>query len=503
MYLGIEFGSTNIKAVTINQAYEVVESSAYQWKSTYDKGIWTYSLDEAWVGLNEVLAGISDCESLDAVGISAMMHGYLPFDKDWNLLVPFRTWQNTITEEAAGKLTKLFDFNIPQRWSVAHLYQAILNKEPHVSQIAHITTLSSYFHYKLTGENVIGIGDASGMFPIDSETNDYDQARIEKFDELLKDNGMPYCLRDILPKVLPAGEKAGCLSEQGSTLVHGKLKQRVAFAPPEGDAGTGMVATNSVKEKTGNVSAGTSIFAMVVLEKALAKLHTEIDMVTTPSGSPVAMVHCNNCTNDLNVWMKLFSELTELFGTKISEKDLYTTLFQKALEGDEDCDGIINYNYMAGEVITGLNEGVPLLFRKPDSVCNVANFMRSQLYGTMATLKLGMDILFEEGVGVDSLLGHGGLFKTAGVCDSFMASALNIPVKCMKTSGEGGPYGMAILAVYMLENKGKALDEFLNNVVFHAADVTVAYPKQTDVDGFYRYMQGYVAGLSAEEAINS
>ncbi len=498
MYLGIEFGSTNIKAVKIDNSYNVVESASYGWKSTFDNGIWTYSLDEVKVGLNQVLDSISEKESIKAMGISAMMHGYLAFDKDWNLLVPFRTWQNTITEQAAAELTELFGFNIPQRWSIAHLYQAILKNESHIGKIAHITTLSAYVHFMLTGENVIGIGDASGMFPIDSNTNDYDKAMVSKFDKLLKEAGLKYSLNDILPKVMCAGDNAGCISDAGFEYTDGKLNKGIPFVPPEGDAGTGMVATNSVAQKTGNVSAGTSIFAMVVLENQLKNLHTEIDMVTTPSGSPVAMVHCNNCTNDLNAWMNMFSQITETFGLKLSNNDLYTALFKKSLEADDDCDGITSYNYMAGEVITRLNEGVPMILRKPDSEFSIANFMRSLAYGTIATLKLGMDILFDEGVEIECLLGHGGLFKTKGVCDKYMASAINIPVKCMETSGEGGPYGMALLAAYMEEREHLLLKDFLNNKVFTNTHFSIEYPQQEYSDGFKNYMRLYENGLAVE-----
>ncbi len=496
MYLGIELGSTNIKAVKIDKNYQVAESSSYGWKSTYEDGIWTYSQDEVWQGINDVLDKISGAEEIEAVGISAMMHGYLAFDKDWNLLVPFRTWQNTITEKAAAELTERFDFNIPQRWSVAHLYQAILNNESHISEVAHITTLSAYVHYMLTGENVIGIDDASGMFPIDAATYDYDQNMIEKMDKLLSDRGLSFTMREILPRVLCAGEKAGTLSEKGAERISNKLPKGILFAPPEGDGGTGMVATNAVAKRCGNVSTGTSIFAMVVLEKPLENLHTEIDIVMTPDGSPVAMVHCNNCSNDLNVWVEMFDELIEMFGNKVSKGELYTKLFQKSLEGDWDCDRVLCYNYMAGEVITGLNKGIPMVLRKPDSKLSLANFMKSQLYGTMATLKLGMDILTDEGVKTDCIIGHGGLFKTKGVCDKYMASALDIPIKCMETSGEGGPYGMAVLAAYVCENKDITLGEFLENNVFAAAKFTIAEPE--DSDGFNRYMKLYKKGLKAE-----
>ncbi len=500
MYLGIEFGSTNIKAVKIDGNYKVAEALSYSWKSSFENGIWTYSLEEAWHGINDLLGRISDREKLKAVGISAMMHGYLAFDKDWNLLVPFRTWQNTITEKAAEELTKSFNFNIPQRWSVAHLRQAILNGEEHIDKIAHITTLSSYIHYMLTGENVIGIDDASGMFPIDADTLDYNQEMIDKMDNLIAGKGLSFGMRDILPKVLCAGETAGRLTEEGSARISCKLPTGILFAPPEGDGGTGMVATNSVSKRSGNVSAGTSIFAMAVLEKPLENLHTELDIVMTPDGSPVAMVHCNNCSNDLNIWIDMFDELLAEFGVEADKGELYTKLFLKSLEGDETCDGILCYNYMAGEVITGLNNGVPMVIRRPNSKMNISSFMRAQLYGTMATLRLGMDILSEEGVDIDCFVGHGGLFKTRGVCDVYMASALNVSVKCMNTSGEGGPYGMALLAAYAYDNAKLPLAEFLNKRIFADAEFTLAEPDEKSVNGFGEYMDLYQKGLKAEAA---
>ncbi len=504
MYLGIEFGSTNIKAVKLDSSYNIVENVSYGWKSTYDNGIWTYSLDEARLGLNKVLDGISDKDKIETVCISAMMHGYLAFDKNWRLLVPFKTWQNTITEKAAVKLTELFGVHIPQRWSIAHLYQAILNNEAHIADIAHITTLSSYIHYMLTGENVIGIGDASGMFPVDSEVKDYDAVMVEKFDKLLIEAGLSYKLRDILPTVLCAGEKAGQLSDKGADFINNRLTKNVVFAPPEGDAGTGMTATNSVAQKRGNISAGTSVFAMVVLEKQFKSIHKEIDMVTTPSGKPVAMVHCNNCTNDLNEWMSMFYEILGTFDINVSISELYNQLFKKAIEGALDCNGILCYNYMAGEVITGVNEGIPIVMRKADSNLSLADFMRSQIYGTMATLKLGMDILFSEGVSIDCLLGHGGLFKTPNIADAFMAAALNIPIKCMKTSGEGGPYGGALLAAYLQESESLSLEEFLDNNVFVDKKFTTAYPDKEASNGFNKYMKQYIKGLEVEkEAIKA
>ena len=411
--LGIEFGSTRIKAVAIDEKHIPVSSGDYTWKSSYENGIWTYDLAEVWTGLKAALTGVENRESVQAMGISAMMHGYLAFDKDWNLLVPFRTWQNTITGQAAEELTALFGFNIPQRWNIAHLYQAVLNGEEHVSKIAHITTLAGYVHYMLTGVNAIGIGEASGMFPIDSRKNCYDEEMLCKFEKLTENQ--PWNIREILPAVLMAGEEAGKLTESGAALLDHLLAPGIPFAPAEGDAGTGMTATNAVAPRTGNVSAGTAIFSMVVLEQPLKKVYEEIDLVTTPTGKPVAMVHCNNCTNDSNAWVSVLKETAELFGATPSSGEVYTKLYRKALEGDPDCGGILVCNYMAGEGVTHLDEGRPMVVRKPDSKFTLANFFRATLYSTMATLKLGMDILAEEKVAIDSLTGHGGLFKTPDV----------------------------------------------------------------------------------------
>ena len=435
------------------------------------------------------------------MGVSAMMHGYLAFDKDWNLLAPFRTWQNTMTGEAADRLTEAFGFNIPQRWSVAHLYQAILNGEAHVRSIAHITTLAGYVHYLLTGENAVGIGEASGMFPIDSRTLTYDAAMLDKFDMLTSAYGFDWTIRSVLPAVLTAGQAAGTLTEAGSAYLDHLLPAGIPLCPPEGDAGTGMTATNAVAPRTGNVSAGTSIFAMVVLEKPLSKVYPEIDMVTTPSGKPVAMVHCNNCTNDMNAWVSLLGETAQLFGAEVSTGELYTKLYQKSLEGDADCSGILTYNYMAGEGVTHLDEGRPMVVRKPESKFTLANFLRSQLYATMATLKLGMDILAEEHVAIDSLTGHGGLFKTPIVGQKYMAAACHAPVTCMESAGEGGPYGMALLAAYLVQKKpGQTLEEYLESVVFAEVRRTTLAPDPADAAGFDRYLAQYRSGLAAQRA---
>ena len=500
-FLGIEFGSTRIKAVSIGDDFQPVSSGSYTWASSYENGVWTYPLEEAWAGLKAALSQVQDREDIAAVGVSAMMHGYLAFDKDWNLLVPFRTWQNTMTGPAAEELTKAFNFNIPQRWSIAHLYQAILNGEGHVPEIAHITTLAGYIHHALTGVNAVGIGEASGMFPIDSETLGYDQKMLEEFDQLVAARNLPWKLQDLLPKVLAAGENAGCLTEQGSALLDGLLPVGIPFAPPEGDAGTGMTATNAVAPRTGNVSAGTSIFSMVVLEHPLSKVYPEIDMVTTPTGKPVAMVHCNNCTNDTNAWVSVLEETARLFGAAPDTGELYTKLYQKSLEGSPDCGGIFVCNYLAGEGVTHLDAGCPMVVRRADSQFTLANFFRAQLYATMATLKIGMDILAEEKVAIDSLTGHGGLFKTPVVGQRYLAAACDAPVKCMETAGEGGPWGMALLAAYMvLRAEGETLEHYLDTQVFAAARSTTEQPRPEDVDGFTAFLKQYKAGLAVERA---
>lgn len=498
-YLGIEFGSTRIKAVGIDETYNPVSSGDYVWESTFENGIWTYDLAEAWQGLKEALSAIKSREEIASMGVSAMMHGYLAFDKDWNLLVPFRTWQNTMTAQAAGELTELFCFNIPQRWSVAHLYQAVLNGEEHIEKIAHITTLAGYIHYMLTGVNAVGIGEASGIFPIDSETLDYDAKMLEKFNNLLAIRRMPWSLPDVLPKVLVAGDDAGALTESGAKLIDNLLPVGIPFAPAEGDAGTGMTATNAVAPRTGNVSAGTSIFSMVVLERPLKKVYEEIDLVTTPTGKTVAMVHCNNCTNDSNAWVSVLGETAELFGAEPSKGEVYTKLYEKSLEGDADCGGVLVCNYMAGEGVTHLDAGRPMVVRLPDSKFTLANFFRATLYSTMSTLKIGMDILAEENVKIDSLTGHGGLFKTPVVGQKYMAAACNAPVTCMETAGEGGPYGMALLSAYKVtKDEGETLEDYLNNRVFANVSGSVLEPNSEDVAGFNSYMKKYRVLLEVE-----
>lgn len=497
-YLGIELGSTRIKAVAIDEAFKVVSTGGYTWQSQLKNGIWTYELSEAISGVKKALAQVENRDSIKSVGISGMMHGYLAFDKDWNLLTPFRTWQNTITAEAAALLTERFAFNVPQRWSVAHLYQAVLNQEDHIADVAHITTLAGYVHYLLTGVNAIGVGEASGMFPIDSEKLCYDETMIAQFDELIAQKNLPWKILDVLPAVRTAGEPAGELTDAGAKLLDHLLPAGIPFAPPEGDAGTGMVATNAVAPRTGNVSAGTSIFAMVVLEKALKKVYPEIDIVMTPSGKPVAMVHCNNCTTDSNQWISLFKEMLQLFGAQVSDGELYTKLYEMSLAGAADCGGVLVCNYLAGEGITHLDSGVPLVARRSGSELTLANFMRSTLYATMATLKLGMDILAEEDVAIDSLTGHGGLFKTPGIAQRYMAAACNAEVTCMATAGEGGPFGMALLAAFLFA-QDETLEEFLSNRVFCHASATTLVPQKEDIEGFHAYMESYKALIKVEE----
>ncbi len=510
--LGLEFGSTRIKAVLVDEANQPIASGSHDWENRLENGIWTYSLDDIWGGLQDCYGDLAadvkkeygvELTNLAAIGFSAMMHGYLAFQGD-ELLVPFRTWRNTITEQAAKELSELFGFNIPQRWSVAHLYQAILNGEEHVKNIDFITTLSGYIHWQMTGQKVIGIGDASGMFPIDSSTRDYDQRMLDQFDALVAPKGYPWKIRGILPKVVLAGEDAGVLTEEGARKldVSGKLKAGIPICAPEGDAGTGMAATNSVTVRTGNVSAGTSVFAMIVLEKPLSRPYPEIDMVTTPTGDPVAMVHCNNCTSDLNAWVGLFREFAEATGNRIDMDELFGTLYNKALEGDKDCGGVIAYNYYAGEPVTGLNEGRPLLMRTPDSKFTLANFMRANLYSSLSTLKIGLDLLLKnEDVKVDKIMGHGGLFKTKGVAQGMLAAAMNSPVSVMETAGEGGPWGMAILASYLVHKQdGQPLDDFLEKSVFADCEGIEMQPDPADVAGFDAFIESYKAGLAAEKA---
>jgi len=511
--LGVEFGSTRIKAVLIGGDHTPIASGSYEWENRYENGIWTYRLEDVWAGLQESYRKLCNevsekygtpLKTIGAIGFSAMMHGYMAFDRDGNLLVPFRTWRNTITGPAAAQLTELFQFNIPQRWSIAHLYQAILNKEAHVNEISHLTTLAGYVHWTLTGQKVLGVGEASGMFPIDSKTNNYDEGMLRLFNQRLEEADIPWKIQDILPRVLLAGDAAGVLTEEGARRLDpaGRLKSGILLCPPEGDAGTGMVATNSVAERTGNVSAGTSVFAMIVLEKALSKLYPEIDIVTTPTGKPVGMVHSNNCTSDLNAWVDLFAEFAEALGVEVSESRLYEMLYHKGLTGDADAGGLLAYNYVSGEHITHLEEGRPLFVRTPESHFTLSNFMRAHLFSSLGALKIGMDILFErEKVKLDQLLGHGGFFKTKEVGQRIMAAAMNVSVSVMETAGEGGAWGIALLAFYMLNRvKNEPLEEYLSNRVFTNEDSLTIAPDQKDVDGFTAFMERYKRGLGIERA---
>lgn len=511
--LGIEFGSTRIKAVLVGSDNKPIASGAHDWENKLENGIWTYSLEAVWNGLQDCYKKLAEdvkaqygvtLTTIGSIGFSAMMHGYMAFNEAGELLVPFRTWRNTITGEASEKLTELFSYHIPQRWSIAHLYQAVLNQEAHVPEVRFMTTLDGYIHWKLTGEKVLGVGEASGMFPIDTATGDYNQKMIDQFDALVADKKYAWDLRGILPKVLNAGTKAGVLTEEGAKLLDpsGNLKAGIPFCPPEGDAGTGMVATNAVAQRTGNVSAGTSVFAMIVLEKELKKVYDAIDLVTTPDGSLVAMVHCNNCTSDLNAWVNIFKEYSEAMGMEVDMNKIFGVLYNKALTGDADCGGLLAYNYFSGEHITGFEEGRPLFVRTPDSKFNLANFMRVHLFTALGALKTGLDILLkEEGVKVDEIIGHGGLFKTKGVGQSIMAGAINTPVTVMETAGEGGAWGCAVLASYMRNKaEGQSLADFLNKNVFAGEKGTTLAPSEKDVQGFDEFMKRYANGLAIERA---
>ncbi len=511
MALGIELGSTRIKAVLIDEDHTPIAAGDYVWENQFENGIWTYSLDDVWKGLqaccHDLFKDFSEnrngsLKTISAIGVSGMMHGYLAFDKRGNLLVPFRTWRNTITGEASKILTDLFQFNIPQRWSVAHLYQAILNNELHIRDISHLTTLAGYVHWQLTGQKVLGVGEASGMFPIDNKTNTYDEDMLVLFNDQLRVEEIPWKLQDILPEVLVAGDTAGVLTEAGARLLDPteQLRPGMPLCPPEGDAGTGMVATNSVAARTGNVSAGTSVFAMIVLEEPLSKVYPEIDMVTTPTGKPVAMVHSNNCTSDLNAWVGLFQEFSNALGVEVSQSKLFEMLYKKALMGDADAGGLLAYNTISGEHITHLEEGRPLFVRTPDSRFTLSNFMRVHLFSALGALKIGLDILFEEEqVKIDQILGHGGFFKTEKVGQRMMAAAINVPVSVMATAGEGGAWGMALLASFMLHHgELNPLENYLSEMVFAGEQGTIIAPDPADVKGFSAFMERYKKGLVIE-----
>ena len=509
--LGIELGSTRIKAVLIAPDHTPLAHGDFEWENLLENGIWTYHLEDVWTGLQNCWKKISldvqekyhvPLQKLGAMGISGMMHGYLVFDRDQNQLVPFRTWRNTMTEQAARELTERFGFNIPQRWSIAHLYQAILNGEEHVSKIARMTTLAGYVHWKLTGENMLGVGEASGMFPIDSECCDYHPAMLEQFDALLAERHLPFSLRDILPTVCAAGQICGTLTPDGAALLDpsGTLQPGTPLCPVEGDVGTGMVATNSVAPRTGNISAGTSIFSMIVLEKPLQHVYPEIDLVTTPTGFPTAMVHCNNCTSDLNAWIQIFHQALQAFDCPVDLQTVYGTLYNQALSGQADCGGLLAYNYFSGEPVTQLDSGRPLFMRQPDSAFSLPNFIRTLLFSSMATLKIGMDLLFQkEQVQVDCLSAHVGLFKTPVVGQRLLAAAMNAPVSIMRTAGDGGAWGIAILAAYYLQKApDETLEAYLAHHVFQDSPVTTVMPEDSDVQGFSAFMQSYQKGLACE-----
>lgn len=510
--LGLELGSTRIKAVLIGEDHAPIASGDHTWENQLVNGVWTYSLNDVWAGVQDAFSNLKKdvaekfgvkLTKLSAIGISAMMHGYLAFDKDGKQLCEFRTWRNTMTGEAAKELTELFKFNVPQRWSISHLYQVMLNREAHVKDISFLTTLAGYIHYMLSGVKALGVGEASGMFPIDSETCDYDETMVKAFDEKVKKAGYGWHLRGILPSVLNAGEDAGNLTEAGAKLLDpaNELEAGCPLCPPEGDAGTGMVATNAVAVRTGNVSAGTSVFAMIVLDKPLSKVYPEIDMVTTPTGKPVAMVHCNNCTSDINAWAGMLKGFSDAAGLGASMNDIYTAIFTSALEGEKDAGGVVNMAMLSGEPVVGLDEGRPMVVRMPDAKLSFANFARSIVMGAMAGLKIGMDILNNENVKVDSLLGHGGYFKTPVVGQKMLAAALKTPVSVMETAGEGGPWGMALLAAYRVNRKaGQTLEEYLNESVFASAKAVTVTPDAEDVKGFDAYAAHFLKAVPAEKA---
>ncbi len=516
--LGIELGSTRIKAVLIgpdpsnHSDHAPIASGDHTWENRLENGVWTYHLDDVWAGIQDAYANMAadvqakygvELTKLAAFGVSAMMHGYLPFDKDGKQLCEFRTWRNTMTGQAAAELTDLLGFNIPQRWSIAHLYQAMLNGEVHVKDIAHLTTLAGYVHWQLSGKKVLGVGEASGMFPIDSDKCDYDQRMIDLVDALAAMKGYPWKLRSILPEVQCAGDDAGVMTAEGAKLLDptGKLEAGALMAPPEGDAGTGMAATNAVAVRTGNVSAGTSVFAMVVLEKMLSKVYPEIDMVTTPTGKPVAMVHCNNCTSDINAWAGMLKGFADACRMNVSMNDIYVNLFNAALCGEKDCGGVVNVPLFSGEPVVGLDEGRPMMVRMSDAKLTFQNFARSLVAGAMTSLKIGMDILVDENVKIDSLLGHGGYFKTPGVGQKILAAALKTPISVMETAGEGGPWGMALLAAYRVNGKrGETLEQYLNEHVFAGAAGSTIAPDAADAAGLDAYVARFQQALAAEEA---
>ena len=510
--LGMELGSTRIKAVLLDETHTPVASGSFDWENQLTNGIWSYPMDLIHQGVQACYADLKrnveqnlhvQLTTVGAMGVSGMMHGYLPFDREFRPLTEFRTWRNTITGAAAERLTEKFQFNIPQRWSIAHLYQAILNGEEHVKELAHLTTLAGYIHWKLTGQMVMGVGEASGMFPIDSQTLDYNQAMMDLFQNLPEVAAYDWKLRDVLPGVLPAGAAAGVLTSSGAEFLDptGTLQPGIPLCPPEGDAGTGMVATNSIAVSTGNVSAGTSDFAMVVVDRPLG-VHREIDMVTTPAGAPVAMVHCNNCTSDINAWVELFSQFDKAMGGDGDKQRIFPLLFNLALEGEADCGGLLSYNYFSGEGVTDLDEGRPVFLRTPDARFTLANFMRTHLFSALATLKIGLDILVgEEQVRVEKIYGHGGFFKTPGVGQRVLSAAIKAPVSVMETAGEGGPYGMALLAAYCLEKEpAESLEDYLSKKIFATAQSSTQMAGQDEIEGFDRFLSRYQSALPVERA---
>lgn len=509
--LGIELGSTRIKAVLIDEQFNPIANGSHTWENRFENGYWTYHIDEVWSGIQEAYSKLNDeciakfgtrIKKLSSIGFSAMMHGYLPLDKNGNPFCEFRTWRNTTTSQAAKELTELFDFNIPQRWSIAHLYQAILGGEEHITDIDYLTTLAGYVHYKLTGQKNVGIGEASGIFPIDSQALNYNENMINSFNELPAVKKLGVDLRSILPKVLVAGENAGYLTEQGARLldVSGELCAGIPFAPCEGDAGTGMVATNAIAPRTGNISAGTSIFSMVVLEKPLSNVYEEIDIVTTPLGKDVAMVHCNNCCTDLDYWVNIFSQFAASIGSEMTKSEIYDVLYEAALYASPNAGGLVNINYFSGEPVSHTDDGRPLFVRTKNADFNLANFMRAQIYSAISTLKLGMEILEKEDIKIDCLTGHGGLFKTPVVGQKIMAGAMKAPVAVMETAGEGGAWGMAVLAAYSVNSNGMPLDEYLNEKVFVNCKSSVIAPDEADCDGFDEYMKLFKQALNTEKS---
>ncbi|PJG82318.1 xylulokinase [Caviibacterium pharyngocola] len=511
--IGIEFGSTRIKAVLIDHQGNILASGNFNWENQFVNGIWTYDLNQIWLGLQQAYQALTQnvleiyethITQVSSIGISGMMHGYMPFDSHGNLLTPFRTWRNNITSDAAKKLTALFNYNIPQRWSIAHLYQAILNQEDHISQIDYFTTLAGYVHWKLTGEKVLGICEASGMFPIDTQTQNYDAAMIANFNQLIEENHFPWTLNQILPKVLPAGKIAGKLTAEGAKLLDpsGYLQSGIKFCPPEGDAGTGMIATNSIKETTGNISAGTSAFAMIVLEKSLSRVYEQLDIVTTPTGKLVAMAHANNCTTDINVWIKLLSESLHCFGVTLPADKIYETLFNKALEGEKDCGGLLSYGFYSGEHSVDLPNGCPVFLHPTDSHFSLANFMRTHLYSAFGAMKLGMDILIQqEKITISKIVAHGGIFKTPNVASGILAAALNVPIAVMSTASEGGAWGIALLAGYLEMSDDISLTQYLDEIIFKHTDISINQPEPSTVQGYERFIQGYKQNISvAKEA---